>query len=150
MPQHDNHEYRFAAIDKKLDKLDHVHEIVTRLDERFNKIDEVYDTRTSALEKRTDTHDKDLDDLKTFKWKAVGIVSVVMVVISVFGSAIGNAIVRKVVAPLPARENVSLDETNSSGYYQAKDGTKGSSQLIQTPSVTNPKFTAPKVSGKSR
>lgn len=136
MPQHDSQEYRFAAIEKRLDKLDEVHEIVTRLDERFDKIDAIYNNRTTALEKTSETHGKDLDDLKTFKWRAMGTIGLVLVLVSIFGSAIGNAVVRKFIAPLPAAQNPNqvgyLNETNYSGYSQAKDfNGRGNHPFIQ-------------------
>lgn len=126
MAQHDNHEFRLAALEKQSDKLDKVHEIVTRLDERFDKIDKLYDNRTSVLEKTSENHGKDIDDLKTFKWKAVGMIGLVMVIVSIFGSAIGNAIVKKIAAPAQTQQT-SFYETNSSGIYPAKDGIKGNS-----------------------
>lgn len=135
--QHDSQEYRFAAIEKRLDKLDQVHEIVTRLDERFDKIDALYDNRTTSLEKSSEMHSKDIDDLKTFKWKAVGTVGVIMVLVSVFGTAIGNAIVKKFVAPAATVQVSYITETNSMGFLQAKDKdvqiNKSSFQLFQPP-----------------
>ena len=136
MAQHDNHEFRLAALEKQSDKLDKVHEIVTRLDERFDKIDTIYDNRTSALEKTSENHGKDIDDLKTFKWKAVGTISLVLVLISVFGTAIGNAIVKKFVSPAAnAQQTGYISPTNSTEFLQAKDrdNLKGSSQLMQPP-----------------
>ena len=136
MAQHDSQEYRFLAIEKKLDKLDLVHEIVTRLDERFDKFDTVYDNRVSSVEKVQEVHGKDLEELKTFKWKAAGIIGVIMVIVSIFGSALGNAIVKKFTSVPTTPNQARYFDEHSESTFPAKDKqdtgvSKGSSQLIQ-------------------
>jgi hypothetical protein len=114
-------EYRFAAIEKRLDKLDQVHEIVTRLDERLGKFAAVYDQRITAVEGTQEKQGKDVDDLKTFKWKAVGTIGLAMVIISIFGSAIGNAIVKKATTSNTPSKETSYFETSTNDFSFAKN-----------------------------
>ena len=98
-------EYRLKILETqyaemKID-IKSIAEVVNRLDRKFANVPpeglqcNLHALRMDAFRKELDDHNVIIKDLQTFKWKAVGVLSVVMLLVQLLGTTIFDKAVGK-------------------------------------------------------
>lgn len=93
-------EFRLTRLEEAVTALSAIKETVLRWDAKFSSTNgllqcPIHQERMDAMEKRVDKLESIVTDLDKFKWKAVGVLSVIMILVQVFGTTVAERFLKK-------------------------------------------------------
>lgn len=98
-------EYRLAKLEQQYaevkNDIKEIMDVLNRLDKRFSTIPEgglnyhLHNQILTEIKKQIDSHQVIIDELQSFKWRAVGIIGVIMLVMQIFGTTIAERVFRR-------------------------------------------------------
>ena len=98
-------EYRLSKLEQQYTEVKNdikgIMDVLNRLDKRFSTIPEggfnyeLYEKGLEKIQKQLENQQIIIDELQSFKWRAVGIIGVVMLVMQIFGTTIVEKVFRK-------------------------------------------------------
>ena len=104
-------EYRLAKLEQQYAEVKNdikgIMEAINRLEKRFAFIPDgglncqVHTQFMTEMRKQVDNHQTIIDDLQSFKWRAVGIIGVIMLVMQIFGTTLAEKLFRRDAASAP-------------------------------------------------
>ena len=96
-------DYRLQKVEEAITALKRLEEVVLRWDARFSQGSEymqcpLHKVKMEDITTRIEKIETIVAELDKFKWKAVGVLSVVLLIVQLFGSAISDRILHPVAA----------------------------------------------------
>jgi len=126
-------EFRLTKLEEAVEALSAMKDCVLKWDSKFSANDSflqcpIHKERMEQFEKRVDKLEGIVEDLDRFKWKAVGVLSIVILIVQIFGTAVVENLVRHPAAASsshttqvhPATNNVVASSTNATPIQKIK------------------------------
>lgn len=92
-------EFRLNKLEEAVEALTAMKDCVLKWDSKFSSNESflqcpIHKARMEQFEKRVDKLEVIVEDLDRFKWKAVGVLSIVILIVQIFGTAVVENLVR--------------------------------------------------------
>lgn len=128
--------YRLDKLEQQYSEvktdLKNMMEVLIRLDKRFATLPEdgvniaLQEQLMDDLRKEVDIHQQMLESLQAFKWRSVGIISVILIIMQLFGATLADKLIshKSVIDSNPIKIELVVPNagTNIPSMYQVPNG----------------------------
>jgi len=111
-------EYRLVKLEQQYIELKSdlrlMLEVLNRIDKRFGSLPDggfncqVHTNLIADIRKEIDDHAVLINGLQSFKWKAVGIISAIVLMMQIFGATLSERIIKRDTTSIPIRIELSI------------------------------------------